>query len=54
MQVNFCHCSDLLLKPIVTELKMTTQILSNAKYNYRTEPLFKKLNILPCSALLVF
>ena len=47
-------CSESLLKPIVTKQKMAIRILSNAKYNSHTEPLFKKLNILPFAQLCLF
>jgi hypothetical protein len=40
-------CSESLLKPIVTKQKIAMRIILNAKYNSHTEPLFKKLNILP-------
>jgi hypothetical protein len=33
---------------------MAIQILSNANYNSHTEPLFKKLNILPFAQLCLF
>jgi len=47
-------CNESLLKPIVTKQKMAVRILSNAKYNSHTEPLFKKLNILPFAQLCLF
>jgi len=40
-------CSESLLKPIVTKQKMAMRIILNAKYNSHTEPLFKKIIILP-------
>ena len=40
-------CSESLLKPIITKQKIAIRILSNAKYNLHTEPLFKKHNVLP-------
>jgi len=49
---SFCNSS--LLKPIVTKQKMAISILSNAKHNSHTEPLFKILNILPFSQLCQF
>jgi hypothetical protein len=47
-------CSESLLKPIITKQKMAIRILSNAKYNSHTEPLFKKQNILPFAQLCQF
>ncbi len=47
-------CNESLLKPIVTKQKMAIRILTNAKYNSHTEPLFKKLNILPFAQLCLF
>jgi len=47
-------CNESLLKPIVTKQKMAIRILSNAKYNSHTEPLFKKLTILPFAQLCLF
>ena len=47
-------CNESLLKPIATKQKMAIRILSNAKYNSHTEPLFKKLNILPFAQLCLF
>ena len=47
-------CSESLLKPIITKQKMAIRILTNAKYNSHTEPLFKKLNILPFAQLCLF
>ena len=47
-------CTESLLKPIITKQKMAIRILSNAKYNSHTEPLFKKLNILPFAQLCLF
>jgi len=47
-------CSESLLKPIVTKQKMAIRILTNSKYNSHTEPLFKKLDILPFAQLCLF
>jgi len=47
-------CSESLLKPIVTKQKIAIRLLSNAKYNLHTEPLFKALNILPFAQLCLF
>ncbi len=47
-------CSEALLKPIVVKQKIAIRILSNARYNSHTEPLFKKLNILPFPQLCMF
>jgi len=47
-------CSESLLKPIITKQKMAIRILSNVKYNSHTEPLFKKLTILPFPQLCLF
>jgi hypothetical protein len=47
-------CADSLLKPIIKKQKMAIRILSNANYNSHTEPLFKKLNILPFAQLCLF
>ena len=47
-------CSESLLKPIVTKQKIAIRLLSNAKYNSHTEPLFKALNILPFAQLCLF
>jgi len=61
MQVNLIYasqlwscCSESLLKPIVTKQKMAIRILTNSKYNSHTEPLFKKLDILPFAQLCLF
>ena len=45
---------DSYLKNIVTKQKQAIRILGNAKYNAHTEPIFKKLNILPFNDLCVF
>ena len=47
-------CTESLLKPIIAKQKMAVRILSNARYNSHTEPLFKKLNILPFPQLCMF
>jgi len=48
-------CSfESLLKPIVIKQKIAIRLLSNAKYNSHTEPLFKALNILPFAQLCQF
>jgi len=47
-------CSESLLKPIVSKQKIAIRLLSNAKYNSHTEPLFKALNILPFAQLCLF
>jgi hypothetical protein len=44
-------CQESLLKPLITKQKMAIRIVANAKYNSHTEPLFKKLNILPFNNL---
>jgi len=44
-------CSDSLLKPIIQKQKMAIRIIAGAKYNSHTEPLFKRLNILPFNML---
>jgi hypothetical protein len=46
--------SDNLLKPIILKQKQAIRILSNSKYNAHTEPLFKKLRILPFPKLCLF
>jgi hypothetical protein len=44
-------CSESLLKPIIQKQKMAIRIVAGAKYNSHTEPLFKRLNILPFNML---
>jgi hypothetical protein len=46
--------SESLLKPIFIKQKQAIRILSNAKYNAHTEPLFKNLRILPFPKLCLF
>ena len=47
-------CAESTLKPIIQKQKSAIRILSNAKYNSHTEPLFKKLGILPFEKLAIF
>jgi len=46
--------SDSVLKPIITKQKTAIRIISNSRYNAHTEPLFKKLAILPFPQLVKF
>lgn len=39
--------TESLLKPLFLKQKIAIRIITNANYNARTEPLFKKLNVLP-------
>jgi hypothetical protein len=43
-----CH----VLSPIITKQKAAIRIITNSKYNAHTEPLFKKLSILPLMNLI--
>jgi len=44
--------SESTLKPLITKQKAAIRIISNSKYNAHTEPLFKKLAILPINSLI--
>jgi hypothetical protein len=45
-------CSSSTIQPLITKQKAAIRIISNKKYNDRTEPLFKNLNILPLPDLI--
>jgi hypothetical protein len=47
-------CAESTIKPIVQKQKAAIRILCKANYNSHTEPLFKKLNILPFPKLVEF
>jgi len=53
IQIWSC-CSESLLTSIFKKQKMAVRIIVNAKYNSHTEPIFKKLNILPFPSLCEF
>ena len=40
------------LKTIITKQKIAIRLISNSPYNEHTEPIFKRLNILPFSSLI--
>jgi hypothetical protein len=46
--------SDSITKPLALKQKMAIRIITKSKYNSHTEPLFKKLNILPLPMLSEF
>ena len=46
--------TDNILKPIFTKQKAAVRVICNAKYNAHTEPLFKKLGVLPFPMLCQF
>jgi len=46
--------SPSLLKPLITKQKMAVRLISNSKYNSHTEPIFKKLNILPLDKIILY
>ena len=43
-----------LLQPLIKKQKMAIRLISGANYNSHTEPLFKKLSILPLTNLITF
>ena len=47
-------CSESVLKPLIMKQKIAVRIISNSKYNSHTEPIFKRLNILPLKQLSEF
>jgi hypothetical protein len=53
IQIWSC-CPESSLKQIILKQKMAVRIISNAKYNSHTEPLFKNLEILPFKSLALF
>ena len=46
--------NDSLLKQLIVKQKMAVRIISDSNYNSHTEPIFKKLNILPLNLLSQF
>ncbi len=46
--------SPSLLQPLIKKQKMAIRLISGANYNSHTEPLFKKLSILPLTNLITF
>jgi len=46
--------SPTLLKPLINKQKMAVRLITNSKYNSHSEPIFKKLNILPLEKLILY